>query len=82
MLQEETFTSLLYEDGSFPVYCQQDGAPSHFDIHVRQWLDQLFRGVWIGRRGPDEWPPRSPDLGLLDFYLWGQVMAIVYMVKI
>ena len=48
------FSSLLYEDGNFPVYLQQDGAPSHFDIHVRQWLDQQFLGACIGRRGPVE----------------------------
>ena len=47
MLQEEIFQSLLYEDSNFPVYFQQDGAPSHFGIHVRQWLDQQFSGVWI-----------------------------------
>ena len=71
MLQEEILPSLLYEDGNFPVYFQQDGASSHFSIHIRQWLGQLFPGAWIGQRGPIEWFPRSPDLNLLDFYLWG-----------
>ena len=25
-----------------------------------------------------EWPPRSPDLNPLDFYLWGYLKSIVY----
>jgi hypothetical protein len=24
------------------------------------------------------WPPRSPDLTLLDFYLWGHLKTVVY----
>ena len=39
MLQEEIFPSLLYEDGNFTVYFQQDGASSHLGIQVSQWLD-------------------------------------------
>ncbi|KOC62993.1 hypothetical protein WH47_02442 [Habropoda laboriosa] len=33
----------------------------------------MFRGRWIGRRGTVEWPARSPDLALLDLYLWGKL---------
>ena len=62
VLQEEISPFLLYEDGNFPIYFQQDGAPSHLGIHVRLWLDQLFAGAW---------PPRSLDLSPLDFYPWG-----------
>ena len=51
------FPSLLYKGGNFPGYFQQDGAPSHFGIHERQWLDQQFPGAWSGRRGPVKWPP-------------------------
>jgi hypothetical protein len=39
-------------------------------------------GRWIGRGGPIAWPPRSPDLTPLDFFLWGYVKSIVYQVKI
>ena len=35
-----------------------------------------------GRRGPVEWPPRSPDLSPLDFYLWRHLKFMVYQVKI
>lgn len=60
------------------IWFQQDGAPAHFGIHVRNYLDQTFPGRWIGRRGSIEWPPRSPDLTPLDFYLWGHLKTVVY----
>ncbi|PSN39835.1 hypothetical protein C0J52_19063, partial [Blattella germanica] len=40
-------------------------------------MDNL-QGHWIGRRGPIEFPPRSPDLTPMDFYLWGTVKDDVY----
>lgn len=82
MLQEVVFPSVLNEDGSFPCYFQQDGAPPHYGTVVRQWLDGQFPGHWIGRRGSVEWPPRSPDLTPLDFYLWGHLKQLVYAEKI
>ncbi|KAJ4435026.1 hypothetical protein ANN_23599 [Periplaneta americana] len=33
---------------------------------------------WIGRGGPIAWPPRSPDVNPLDFYLWGHLKSLVY----
>ncbi|PSN47669.1 hypothetical protein C0J52_18412 [Blattella germanica] len=47
------------------VIFMQDGAPYHFANVVRAWLDK-FPGRW-GRRGPHEWPARSPDLTPCDF---------------
>ena len=35
----------------------QDGAPPHFSLIVRKWLDEHFPMRWIGRHGPVEWPP-------------------------
>uniref|UniRef100_A0AAX7UMF9 Uncharacterized protein n=1 Tax=Astatotilapia calliptera TaxID=8154 RepID=A0AAX7UMF9_ASTCA len=63
------FLSLCTEAGTFPEFFQQDGAPPHYGCQVRAFLDEQFPGKWIGRRGPVEWPPRSPDLTPLDFYL-------------
>jgi hypothetical protein len=53
-----------------------------YGICVRSWLDRQFPGHWIGRRGAVEWPPRSPHLTPLDFYLCGHLKAMVYQVKI
>ncbi|CAH0382002.1 unnamed protein product [Bemisia tabaci] len=60
------------------MFFQQDGAPVHFKISVRTFLNQQYPGRWIGRGGPIAWPPRSPDLTCLDFYLWGKLKDAVY----
>ncbi|MVN24218.1 hypothetical protein GO639_03455, partial [Staphylococcus aureus] len=44
------------------IVFQQDGAPPHYSRQVRNYLDTTFPGRWIGRRGPTEWPARSPEL--------------------
>ncbi|KAJ8959621.1 hypothetical protein NQ318_021807 [Aromia moschata] len=63
------------------MFFQQDGCPAHHAITVRNLLNsELDIGLehWIGRDGPILWPPRSPDLTILDFYLWGRLKQIVY----
>jgi hypothetical protein len=45
-------------------------------------LDRQFPGRWIGRHGPVEWPPTSPDLTSLDDYVRVHLKATVYGVKI
>ena len=60
------------------IVFQQDGAPPHWSNEVRTTLDNIFPGRWIGRGGPIAWPPRSPDLTPLDFFLWGYVKDKVY----
>jgi hypothetical protein len=32
----------------------------------------------MGTRGPVEWPPISPDLTPLDFFLWEHLKTVVY----
>ena len=41
-------------------------------------LEEEKKGRWIGRDGPTPWPPRSPDLTPLDFFLWGYVKTQVF----
>lgn len=60
------------------TWFQQDGAPPHFTREVREFLDVTFPNRWIGRRGPIEWPSRSPDLSPLDFFYWGLLKNNVY----
>lgn len=60
------------------IWYQQDGAPAHYALPVRNYLDQIFPNRWIGRRGALEWPPRSPDLNPMDFFLWGYLKNKVY----
>ncbi|KAJ8947217.1 hypothetical protein NQ318_001503 [Aromia moschata] len=60
------------------MFFQQDGCPAHHAVTVRNWLNSEFKKHWIGRDGPILWPPRSPDLTILDIYLWGRLKQIVY----
>ena len=60
----------------------RDGASPHYACQVREWLEQKFPARWIGRRGPIDWPARSPDLTPTDFFLWGHLKEIVYKDKI
>jgi hypothetical protein len=54
------------------------GAPTYFSPAVRDVLSNTDHDRWIGRGGPTAWPPRSPDLNLLDFYLCGHLKFLVY----
>lgn len=64
------------------MFFQHDGAPAHFGLLVRNWLNENFPNRWIGRGGPVNWPARSPDLNPLDYYLWGNMCNIVYATEV
>ncbi|RZC41730.1 hypothetical protein BDFB_007611 [Asbolus verrucosus] len=59
-----------------------DGAPPHFHVRVRRFLDNTFPGRWIRRSGPVVWPVQSPGLNSLDFYFWSHLKTLVYDVEI
>lgn len=78
---DPTLTYLIENYGTFneeDIHFQQDGAPPHYAATVRHFLDERFPGQWIGRRGPIEWPARSPDFNPLDFFLWGHLKTVCY----
>lgn len=58
------------------IIWQQDGAPPHNALQVREHLNNQFP-VWIGNAGTIRWPPNSPDLNPLDGFLWGYLKEIV-----
>ncbi|XP_070521818.1 uncharacterized protein [Cardiocondyla obscurior] len=60
---------------------QQDGAPPHFSRNAQQVLNNRFAGRWMGRGGPITWPARSPDLNVLDYFVWGHIKAQVEPVR-
>lgn len=60
------------------LYFQQDGAPPHNAAQVVNYLSDNFGEKVIATNGPIRWPPRSPDLTPLDFFLWGYVKDYVY----
>jgi hypothetical protein len=41
-------------------------------------MNNHFLGKWIGRNGPVAWPPPSPNLNPVDFYIWGHVKNEAY----
>ncbi|KAM7306368.1 hypothetical protein ISCGN_010087 [Ixodes scapularis] len=61
----------------------QDGAAPHYAKSVRAWLNNTFPRRWMGR-GSDymDWPPRSPDLNMCDFFVWGFIKGLVYKKRI
>jgi hypothetical protein len=66
------------EDHQPNMIFQQDGAPPHLARIFREFFDMHFPGRQVGRDGPIPWPPRSPVITSLDFFLWGYVKDIVY----
>lgn len=62
------------------IWWHQDGAPAHTSREARIALNELFPNKWIGKYGSIEWPPRSPDLSPLDYFLWGHLKNEVYQV--
>lgn len=64
------------------MWFMHDGAPAHFRLTARAYLDTIYPNRWLGRAGPTPWPPRSPDLNPLDFYLWGHLKTLVYATEV
>lgn len=60
------------------AYYQMDGAPPHSTNEVSALLYEIFEDRWIANRGPFRYPPRSPDLTPLDFFVWGYIKNKVY----
>ncbi|KAJ4432746.1 hypothetical protein ANN_21384 [Periplaneta americana] len=66
-------------DNENGFYFQQDGAPAHFHVNVKNFLDRTLNQRWIERReSPAAFPPRFSDLTPPDFCLWGALKNTVY----
>ena len=55
--------------GDSPYVFQQDSAPAHTARRTQEWCQGNLRMVWT----KDFWPPNSPDLNPMDYYLWSVV---------
>lgn len=55
-----------------------DGAPPHSSLIINNYLEEVFEDQWIASNGPFRWPPRSPDLTPLDYFIWGYIKNEVY----
>jgi len=66
---------MIKEDEIDKTYFQQDGVTAH-TAHMSMVLyDDVFADRIISKT---IWPPRSLDLSLPDFFLWGAVKNSVY----
>ena len=57
---------------------QQDGVPAHKSDVALQYLRGQFPGRVMFKRGDWPWPPRSPDLAVSDFFLWGYLKQQIW----
>ena len=72
------FVSVLQANGTFlRVWWAQDGTPAHRRIVVMERLQQLFLDRIISLGRDHEWPPKSPDLTPLEFFVWGYLKSKV-----
>jgi len=82
MLENWLMPQLTDEEVQGYIY-QQVGAPPHWHKEVREYLNEHLPGRWVGCAAATyntfcTWPPRSPDLTVCDFFLWGFVTDNVY----
>lgn len=69
----EDLPLLMREDMIF----QHDGAPAHSSRRACAVLNARFPDKWMGRGGPIIWPARSPDLNVLDYFVWGYIKDLI-----
>jgi len=55
-----------------PYVFQQDSAPVHTSHLVQNWLSDNIDMFW----SKEFWPPNSPDLNPLDYYVWNVVERV------
>lgn len=78
MLQEFVVPQLQQRNLLDETTFMQDGAPPHTPRLVKIFLQSHFGERIISRGFANAWPPRSPDLTPLDFWLWGFLKSKVY----
>jgi hypothetical protein len=59
-----------------------DDTPVHFSRAMRDVLNNTYHDPWIGTGGPTAWPPYSPELNLLKFYLWRHLKPLMYVAPV
>jgi hypothetical protein len=65
----------MHDDECQLGYFQQDGATAHTANATIRYLEEFYGDRLISR---GLWPPRSPDLTPLDFYLFGRMKTNIF----
>ena len=60
------------------IIFQQDGARAHTSKKSLDFLQEVFPAGVISDKLENGWPPCSPDLSPVDFWLWGYLRDKVY----
>ena len=81
MLRDEVWPIISAWDNIEDLIFMKDGAPPHFAIVVREWLNAQFFRKWMGCHGSHKWSARSSDLTPCNFFLWGWLKKQVYSTK-
>ncbi|GFU45093.1 uncharacterized protein TNCV_4235671 [Trichonephila clavipes] len=71
----------LWAGGIIDLYFFKNDEGHNVTVNARAAIDLLkdtFGDHLISRFGPVNWSPRSCDLTLLDYFLWGYVKSLVY----
>lgn len=55
---------------------EQDGVSCYYKLNVGELLNNRLPVRWIGRGSDVDWPARSPDLTLKDFFFWSYIKSI------
>ena len=64
------------QNGRFKhLWCAHDDTRPHRGTDVMARLQELFGDRIVALNQPVEWPPRSPDLTPLDFFLKAKVLS-------
>jgi len=58
-------------------------APRLHSLHGSLWqqLDVCLGDRIISKNANIAWPPRSPDLSVCDYFLWGHLKSVVYQTR-
>ena len=73
ILEQHYFPDIRAVCGSNWTF-QQDGAPCHTAHSVVEFLEEACPAFIE----PEAWPPKSPDLNPLDFFVWSELERMVY----
>jgi len=46
-----------------------EGKPTHFDRRDVEYFNENCKEIWTRKFRPFEWPARSPELHMSDFFL-------------
>lgn len=74
----ENFVAPQLEALQSSAMFQQDCAPPQWSVTVCDISKEISPKRWIGHDGPILWPPRSPDVIPLDFFVWGYMKDLIY----